>query len=344
MRSVFVGLSVVCVVGVALATAWIAVKNTPASPILSDAPVEPVLIAPVESISSLAEPADALLIWSEPTELLWPGAAGVVTSVDLATGEVAASGRQVATVDGLGVIALTTQQPMYRDLTLGSSGPDVEQLSMALRDLGLLAPNHVEDRYDSATALAVREFNLRRGVDSTEFSAAHTMWLPHDTSVATSALKVGTLAPGHGSSVFTGTVELTDAYVTVTESDGPDAGSRFRFEDGHVREVRIDNDAYRLDEDGSIRDLKRLERSVDAGEERVAGAVVELAIPLRTYQLPSSAVLSGSDGGFCVVDKAGSTTSVEIVDAGAGSVRVAERLPDGVVVNPIRSGLATACN
>ncbi len=120
MRSALVWLSVACVVGVASVTVWVAVENAPASPVLSEAPVEPVVIAPVESSSSLAEPADVLLIRSDPTELLWPGAAGVVTSVELMSGDVAASGRLVATVNGLGVIALTTEQPMYRDLTLGT--------------------------------------------------------------------------------------------------------------------------------------------------------------------------------------------------------------------------------
>ncbi len=344
MRSALVWLSVVCVVGVASVTVWVAVENAPASPVLSEAPVEPVVIAPVESSSSLAEPADVLLIRSDPTELLWPGAAGVVTSVELMSGDVAASGRLVATVNGLGVIALTTEQPMYRDLTLGSSGSDVVHLSKALRELGLLSQSHVDDRFGPETAAAVREFNLRRGVDSAEFSAVHTMWLPHDTAVETTALKAGAPAPGHGSVAVVGTVELTDAYVTIAESDGPDAGRRFRFVDGHEREVEADNSAYRLTEDGSIRDIERLARSVNAGDERITGAVVKLITPLTTYQLPSSAVLSGADGEFCVVDEAGSATSVEIVGAGAGSVRVAERLPDRVVVNPIRSGTATTCD
>ena len=344
MRSAAVWLSVACVVGVASATVWVAVENAPASPVLSDAPAEAVVIAPVKSSSSLAEPADVSLIWSDPTELLWPGAAGVVTSVDLERGDIAASGRLVATVNGLGVIALTTQHPMYRDLTLGSSGSDVLHLSTALRELGLLSQSHVDDRFGPETAAAVRELNLRRGVDSAQFSAMHAMWLPHDTAVETTALKAGTLAPGHGSVAIAGTVELTSAYVTIAEGDGPEAGSRFRFEDGHEREVEADNDVYRLTEDGSIQDLERLARSVNAGDERINGAVVELITPLTTYQVPSPAVLSGADGGFCVVDEAGSVTSVEIVGAGAGSVRVAERLPDRVVVNPIRSGIATTCN
>ena len=340
----FLALSVVCVVGLASVTVWVALDNAPASPVLSEVPVEPVVIAPVESKSSLAEPADVLLIWPEPTELLWPGAAGLVTSVDLMGGDVAASGGLVATVDGLGVVALTTEQPMHRDLTLGDSGPDVVGLSEALRELGLLSESHVGDRFGPATAAAVRELNLRRGVDSKEFSAAHTMWLPHDTAVETTALKVGTLAPGVGSVAFAGTVELTDAYVTASEGDGPAAGGRFRFDDGRERQVEADGDAYRLTENGSIRDLERFALSVDAGVERITGTVVGLVTALTTHQLPSSAVLSGADGGFCVVDEAGSATSIEIVYAGAGSVRVAERLPDRVVVNPIRSGLATTCD
>lgn len=344
MRSAFLVLSVVCVVGLASLTVWVAVENAPVSPVLSDAPVAPVVVAPVESSTSLAEPADVLLAWSDPTELLWPGAAGVVTSVDLMSGDVAASGRLVAAVNGAGVVALATGQPLYRDLTLGDSGPDVVHLSKALRELGLLSESHVDDRFGPETAAAVRGLNLRRGVDSTEFSAAHTMWLPHDTAVETTALKVGALAPGLGSVAVAGTVELTDAYVTTAESDGRGAGSRFRFEDGHERQVEVDGDAYRLAENGSIRDLERLARSLDAGVQRITGAVVGLVSPLTTHQLPSSAVLSGADGGFCVVDEAGSATSIEIVDAGAGSVRVAEALPDRVVVNPIRSGMATTCD
>jgi len=344
VRSALVWLSVVCVVGVASATVWLAVENAPSSPVMSEAPVVPVVVAPVESSSSLAEPADVSLVWSDPTELLWPGAAGVVTSVELTKGDVVTSGRLVATVNGSGVIALATQQPMYRDLALGSSGPDVVGLSIALRELGLLSESHVGDRFGPETAAALRELNRRRGVDSAEFSAMHTLWLPHDTAVEITALRVGAPAPGLGSTAVVGTVELTDAYVTVAESDGTDAGGRFRFVDGHEREVQVAGDAYRLTEDGSIRDVERLARSVNAGDERITGAVVELITPLTTYQVPSSAVLSGADGGFCVVDEAGSATSVEIVGAGVGSVRVAERLPDRVVVNPIRSGAATTCD
>ncbi|MCY4494768.1 MAG: hypothetical protein OXB92_13005, partial [Acidimicrobiaceae bacterium] len=64
---------------------------------MSEAPVVPVVVAPVESSSSLAEPVDVSLVWSDPTELLWPGAAGVVTSVELTKGDVVTSGRLVAT-------------------------------------------------------------------------------------------------------------------------------------------------------------------------------------------------------------------------------------------------------
>jgi len=70
---------------------------------MSEAPVVPVVVAPVESSSSLAEPADVSLVWSDPTELLWPGAAGVVTSVELTKGDVVTSGRLVAAVNGSGV-------------------------------------------------------------------------------------------------------------------------------------------------------------------------------------------------------------------------------------------------
>lgn len=331
-------------VGSAAATVWVSIESAPESPILSVAPVEPVVIAPVESNNSLAEPANVLLRWSDPTELLWSGAEGLITSVNLAKGDEVASGQLVATVNGSGVIALTTKQPMYRDLALDDTGPDVTYLASALQELGLLSESASSNLFNADIATAVRRLNMSRGVDSAVFSAMHTMWLPANFTVDTTMLKVGTLSPGLGSVAITGVAELTDAYVTVAESDGPSNNRPFRFNDRHERKVEVEESVYRLSEDGSIRDLQRLALSANREVERIEGAVVELVTPLTTYRIPSSAVLSSSGGGFCVVDEAGSTTPIEIVDAGAGSVQVAQRLPELIVVNPLRSGVATKCN
>ena len=344
MRAAYLWLVAFCVVVLATVSIWVAVENAPSSPVQSDTPAETVLISPVASSTSLTEMAEVFLNWAEPTVLLWPGAAGITTSVELMNGDSVTSGQLVAHVDGSGVMLLATSQPMYRDLTLGSSGADVFRLSNALHEIGLLAENHVDEQFGDEMAAAMRQLNTQRDVHSAEFSIAHTMWLPHEMVVGRMELQVGAPAPAQGSVAVTGTIELVDAYVTGAESDSPEAGSRMQFVDGNERQLLIGNAAYRLTQDGSIRDLGRLERSVNAGDTRISGGVVQLATPLKTYQLPSSAVLSGADGGFCVVDQAGNTNSVKIVDASAGSVRIAENLPDRVVVNPISSRTATACN
>lgn len=60
----------------------------------------------------------------------------VVTRVEVAQGDVVKSGKMLALVSGRPVIAVRTEFPLYRDLSLGNSGDDVRELNALLSNLG----------------------------------------------------------------------------------------------------------------------------------------------------------------------------------------------------------------
>lgn len=89
----------------------------------------------------------------------------VVTGHVPQRGDELAEGEPMLEVVGRPVIALQGELPMYRSLSPGMSGPDVEQLKQTLRrlDLGAGADNDV---YDAGTAQAVAELYRRAGYQS----------------------------------------------------------------------------------------------------------------------------------------------------------------------------------
>src|ERR1700704_2380964 len=63
-------------------------------------------------------------------------ASGLVTSYDCTVGAEVASGSSFFAVDGAPVLALATDVPLWRDLAIGDTGPDVRSLQVELNRLG----------------------------------------------------------------------------------------------------------------------------------------------------------------------------------------------------------------
>lgn len=88
----------------------------------------------------------------------------VVTGHVPERGDEIAEGEPLLEVVGRPILALEGELPMYRSLSPGMSGPDVEQLKATLRQLGL-NPGGDNDRYDGFTAQAVAELFRRAGYE-----------------------------------------------------------------------------------------------------------------------------------------------------------------------------------
>jgi peptidoglycan hydrolase-like protein with peptidoglycan-binding domain len=88
----------------------------------------------------------------------------VVTRVAVRAGEVLKEGRLVLVRAGAPMFALCLPFPLYRDLALGTEGPDVKEVQRALRRLGYrLSATGV---YDQATQRAIARFHTDRGEEA----------------------------------------------------------------------------------------------------------------------------------------------------------------------------------
>lgn len=91
---------------------------------------------------------------------------GVVTSVEIDTGEVVAAGDVLYTTFLRPVVVAQGGVPMFRPLSLRDSGEDVAQLQELLTELGFFE-GEIDGLFGSGTRSAVREWQDSLGVDDT---------------------------------------------------------------------------------------------------------------------------------------------------------------------------------
>jgi len=126
-----------------------------------------------------------------------PGERSVVTAITTA-GTKVATGTVLAGVSGRPLIAVVTDAPLYRDLTLGARGPDVLGLEQAFAAAGLIG--HADDVMDAATLAAWRR------LDDSGDDTGPTDRIPLDGIVAVPAeARVGDVSAGVGDQVKPGT-------------------------------------------------------------------------------------------------------------------------------------------
>ena len=109
--------------------------------------------------------------YNEPTPVKLAGSVGVeegeaevITAVP-ELDQLVQEGDVLLEVTGRPVFVLQGELPMYRRLSNGSEGPDVQQLETALARLGF-APGNVDTVFDAATASAVTELYSTAGYEA----------------------------------------------------------------------------------------------------------------------------------------------------------------------------------
>jgi len=87
---------------------------------------------------------------------------GVVTTIDVPESGYLEEGKQILSVGLRPLIALIGEVPVSRDLTIGSVGPDVQQLEQFLVNAGFLG--EANETFDAATGRAVRDWKRQAGI------------------------------------------------------------------------------------------------------------------------------------------------------------------------------------
>lgn len=99
---------------------------------------------------------------------------GVVTETNCTEGAVLESGESLATIDGQIVIALATDVPFYRTLSVGDTGADVTSLKRELNRIGYLPKSAlVLEKFDSATVQALKELYASASSTKSSQTADH---------------------------------------------------------------------------------------------------------------------------------------------------------------------------
>ncbi|MFH1330484.1 MAG: peptidoglycan-binding protein [Actinomycetota bacterium] len=90
-------------------------------------------------------------------------AAGVVTTTDLISGEVASAGQIICTVDLRPVVVAEGEIPAFRDMALTTAGADVAQLQRLLAELGLFTQDP-DGVFGASTRAAVKAWQGTLGL------------------------------------------------------------------------------------------------------------------------------------------------------------------------------------
>lgn len=138
-----------------------AVKNSKAQPTAIAAVGEREFVGATASVAGTVSLGDLLAVEVPRTE----AARAVVTSVGVRPGDEVVYGRPLTSVSGRPLLALSLEIPLYRDLTPGMQGPDVESLQECLRRLGYYAAE-VDGRYGASTGAAVEALYAGSGFNA----------------------------------------------------------------------------------------------------------------------------------------------------------------------------------
>jgi hypothetical protein len=164
----------------------------------------------------------------------------VVTSVSARAAGVIGNGQTVLSIDGEPIIALEGAFPFYRDLSPGTTGPDVTQLQTALKAAGYAI--RVTGTYDVQTARSVTALRRKTGQDATDtsISAGELLVIPSASVTVVSLPSVGDIVTGGSSIVVASGSTVAAAQVApalsvslkagttceVTASDGSDIAGK----------------------------------------------------------------------------------------------------------------------
>ena len=341
-RRVKLGIAAALTVGAAAATAVVAgLPDAPGSSTAGDAmPPATARVTRETLVDTQTHNGD--LGYGETTALA-ARAAGTVTAL-AGDGTTVARGRALYRVDDDPVVLLYGKLPAYREIGVGSSGPDVVQLEKNLRALDY-GGFTVDDEYTSATAAAVRDWQDDLGVPETGRVE------PGRIAYARSAVRVDSHTAAVGDVVQPGAELLRvtgTAPVVTVELDVDDqrlakvgAAARVTLPDGSAVTGKITGveTVVQPAEQPDQEDTTILQVTVSLPG-RKAPATVEVAFTVAQRKdvltVPVAALLALAEGGYGVEVVDGATTRIVAVRAGlfaAGRVEVSSPgIADGTVV------------
>jgi hypothetical protein len=299
--------------------------------LLSDAPAEVTPPAALADVPVALESYDgtrpaSVTVGLAPGETLEAPSDGRITASSCEPGRPLGSGEPLVSIDGKPVVALATEIPLWRDLSRGTQGPDVQALQSELERLGFELA--VTGRFDSETQAATRAFNNAAGRgEATEIPASSLIWLP------TPSWEVETCEARVGDSVTTSSVLAVGPQTIETfqlEAEVPDAllSRSWTFRTGD-KAIDLDADLQPSDDTATRTISEAIEASGSSESTATLDGTLSLAESIEVVIVPPAAVIMGSQGGpTCLqLAESGDTIEVTIIDSALGRTMLIPSIP-----------------
>ncbi|GAA4152088.1 peptidoglycan-binding domain-containing protein [Leifsonia shinshuensis] len=322
---VLVCVAVAAVVGAVVAFSLY--RPVPASLATAAAPVTvplvPEQLADTRSVNLAVE-------LGEPASLSAP-LSGTVTGSACAPGSALASGQRTFTIDQSPIVNLHTETPLWRDLSVGAKGADVEALQ---RELARLGHDVAETgRFDRRTWAAWDRLVEQAGGETEygTFALSQAMWLPAaEVTAAACPVQLGQVVE-RGTAVATLPSALLSGAVKSYPA-GLVPGARKLVVDS--TDVEIDRNG-RLTVDGvaALSATDALARYAQSPDDEALQAELVLVAPVTVYPVPPSAVAMTGEKTGCLQPTSGAPVPVTVVSSKLGRSYVTFESDSGPVAD-----------
>lgn len=259
--------------------------------------------------------------------------AGVVTALSLEPGTAPVDGTTVFEVDGLAVTAYVAPAPLYRTITRGMVGKDVETAQRLLVSLGYL--DAADGKAGVRTAKAIVAFNKDHGrsAQGEVLGVDSLLWVPADSGPPLEVrIRVGTTL-ATGDEIYTTSTGHDTVYVETEATDSD-------------RVLTVGETSVTLPAGAtSVTDPGDIEAIVLALNDLTSRNVyLALSTPRLVGTVPASALVTDPTGATCFfADTTSPGTTIETTDGSFGIVDVDPALVGTkVLINPrdVREDLA----
>lgn len=260
-------------------------------------------------------------------------AAGVVTSVAVQPGAEVKQGSTLYSVDLRPVVVAEGAVPAFRDVGAGVTGEDVRQVQQMLADLGFYR-GEVGGEAGAVTAAAIRAWQKSLGVPQTGVVSAGDIIfvpsLPTRVSLDDELVFRGASLTG-GEAVLSGlpaepefTIPVTDTQAAMVPTGtrveitapGGEVWTGFAGEQSRDAASGTVSVALTGEDGGTICGDQCGEVSV-TGQATLSSRIVTVET-VTGLVVPSSALVSGADGGLAVIDDTGERIGVTVTSAARG--------------------------
>lgn len=266
---------------------------------------------------------------------------GTVTRAECADDGIVKSGSYEYDVDGIPLMSLHTDVPLYRDLNYGDTGEDVASLQKELARLGY--ENSLSGTFDWATWNAWKNLYRTAGgmAQSGTLDISRIIWIPSGDLYTTGCVaNLGTSVSTDGE---TSAFSTTDSIRQIKASSLP--SDRISGD----RTVEINGQSFAIDEDGNVADpaaISAMLTWVNYTSNRKEGQEVtsvsvnyKLAEPIAVYSVPAQSLIGLKQSSGCIINAVtGKPVQVRVMGSSLGrtliSLEESEQAPRRIQAAP----------